>query len=288
MASNHGQLRRDLIGRSLTIGNKVVVDQNLNANLKKLKASQLEFSGVISYDNCPCVLLKYICDEDVPIGRILKVSDSTDFHLKEMKAADDSIIGVVGISATSAETGGVVEVCTSGVFDVEVETGASIIRGDRLMKSSSEDGKVVGTSTSVGVFGIALQSTSATDVQWNVLGGSSDFNTESVSFPPTEVVCHASFTSTGTAYAHSHDEPTNIKIDLWNGRWVNVFSQILDTGAELEFNSLNITFPKLIGVTKIRFFSSPGQNQSFHSFQDFEIHLTCNYIKGCYIKSENY
>lgn len=90
-----------------------------------------------------------------------------------MKASDPDETGVVGISAISAETGGVVEVCTSGVFNVEVETGASITRGDRLTKSSVEDGKVVGTIEAVGVFGIALQSTSITNISWNGQGGSS-------------------------------------------------------------------------------------------------------------------
>ncbi len=284
MASNHGPLSRDLIGKTLTIGNKEIIDQNCNAHVNDLKASQLKFNDVVGPNATPCVIVKYIADEAIPQNRVIRASETTNFRVKQMKASDDNLIGIVGISTTEAAgAGDVIEVCTAGVYRVQKETGTTITRGDRLKKSASEDGRAVTSIAADGPFGVALES-SIPDVAWT---GDSDFNTDEMSFAPlTGAVYDLCFQSSSDAYAHSHGGFVSIYIDLWsNGQWVNVFKQNLTNDNELHLNTINVSFPALTLVSKIRFRSSPGQNQSFHSFDDVLIKFNCDLITACYIKN---
>lgn len=160
MASNKGHLGRDLIGGSLQIHDQTVLDKDANLTVRKVKidGDRVEFSQEVGPDYCPCVIHRYRADAAIAQNRILKVGD-TDFRLREVDSTDDDETGVIGISVSSAaQAGDVVRVCTGGVFQVEMESNTAVTRGDRLLHSSSLSGRATTTDSSVGTFGIALES----------------------------------------------------------------------------------------------------------------------------------
>ncbi len=254
----------------------------------KVDGSEFCFSGVVGQDYCPCIALKYQADEAFPAYTIMKVSDETDFRVKTMKADDNNRTGVVGICTTSSNgAGDIAKVCTGGVFKVKMQTGSMVTRGDRLKKSDIQDGVAVATESSVGVFGIALESKMSNSViLWD---GSPSFNTEEVNILPMSNVSGICFI--GPGYGHSHGGSVNIKVELWDGmQWITVV--MLDVNDEVHFNTINETFGVISTVSKIRFSSDPGQDDTFHDMDNLYISFNCPVedflVKACFIKSENY
>lgn len=255
----------------------------------KVDGPEFCFSGVVGPDYCPCMALKYQADEAFPAYSVMKVSDETDFRVKTMKSGDDDDYGVVGVSTTSSTgAGDIVKVCTGGVFKVRIQSGAVVNRGDRLKKSDTTDGVATTTESSEGVFGIALESKMGEAViPWS---GSGDFDTEEIEIEPMNNVSGICFI--GSGYGHVHGEgPIDIKVELWDGaQWITVVS--LSVNDEVHFNTINESFATIPTVSKIRFSSDPGQDQTFHDMNDLYFSFNCPVadliVKACFIKSENY
>jgi len=160
MSSNQGHLARDLIGGSLQIHSKLVLDKdaNLTVNNVKVDGNKIEFTGAVSADYCPSVVLRFVAESTISPYRVMKVGTTTDFTVAESLHTDANDTGVVGVSLTGAQAGQVVKVCTGGVFSIQIESGTSVTRGDRLVYSTSEDGRATITDSAIGTFGIALES----------------------------------------------------------------------------------------------------------------------------------
>jgi hypothetical protein len=291
MSSNFGQLGRDLIGKTLSIAGKTAIDQDCNATFNSIKATEIKLNDVIGPSNCSCLSLKYIADENIPAYRLLKVSDTTDFRVKQIKAADSSSIYSIGISTKAANAGEVVDVCTCGVFKIQLETGATVNRGDKLSKSGNEDGKAVPSSNCV--FGMSLQTISTQTVDWTGNGGNSDFDNQTIEFPIITNVDRLCFDNS-SANAHLHEDygSTVITVDLWDvdaAKWINIYKTVLTPGnSDIEFSTLNpLSFSLIHQVNKIRFRSSPPQDQSFHDFSNLQLKFNCEspIILGAYTKS---
>ena len=258
----------------------------------KLSGPELCITGVVGEDFCPCLTMQYRSDEAFPAYTIMKASEDNDFRVQALKAQDDDIIGVIGVSTTeSVNPGDVVKVCKEGVFKVRMASGSMVYRGDRLKKSYTEDGVAMTTYAGTGVFGIALETKmSDSTFNWDNLGGSGDFDTEEVNIGPVANVSAICFS--GPGYGHSHDGDVNIKIELWDGtQWVQVYTQNIPDGDEVYFNMINASFAVIPEVSKIRISSDPGQGDTFHNMSSLGIGFACpiagTIVKACFIKSDN-
>jgi hypothetical protein len=102
-------------------------------------------------------------------------------------------------------------------------------------------------------------------ISWS---GGSDFDTQSISFPPVYNVSQLT-SNIINGYVHSHGGDMNISIDLYDANtstWVNVWAQLVPSGAQVSLNGINVTFPPIGQVTQINVISSPGQAQSYHGW----------------------
>lgn len=164
MSGPFGQQNRDIIARSLYIRGKNILtpEGELNVNSVTTKSlamtgPTLEFTKTVGPNFCPCVLQNWTASANIAPYRVLKVG-GTDFTVEEIESGDADETGVVGVSTTSALTGEIVKVCTSGIFSIQMEANASVSAGDTLKHSTNEDGKVEVAGSSIGTFGIALGS----------------------------------------------------------------------------------------------------------------------------------
>ena len=80
-----------------------------------------------------------------------------------------------------------------------------------------------------------------------------------------------------SANAHTHEEPfTELTIQLFNSvtsTWTTVWSYNLvnqnypgDEGDDYFFNGIDVTFPEVASVTRIRLTSDPGIGQTYHDW----------------------
>jgi hypothetical protein len=289
MASNSGNLNRDLFGSNLYIKGKHVLDNKRNlkvneASVKtKVSTKLLQFSGLVNQNNCPKTTMNFASYENIHEHNIVKASSNYDFTVESVKASDTSV-GIVGVSTATpliTDDGFVVNVCTQGVFEVEVEGNVSVQSGNFLTPSTVEDGSAtVGTAS---VFAVALQSVTATPaaIPWT---GDSDFNENIISFPAVTNVSSLCFK--GEGYAHSHGNPLTFTVSLWDGaNWISVYTGNIGADKEIPLTSVGlINFPNIPSVTQLRLSSNPFQNQSYHDMSNLLIKFGCATVKAIYYK----
>lgn len=291
MSSNTGKLCRDLIGGTLSIKNTRVLDSVPNLTVKGVKcddmsAKQMSMRPVLQKGACPCLSLSAIATEPIAQGRILKVSASTDFGVEEITPNDSNFTGIIGVSTSSASYEEAVRFCVLGAFEVEIEANAAVSCGQNLTRSTVEYGTAHPVENGAGTFAIALESAepSPAAIPWTA---SSDFDQEILTFPSVLNVSSLCLNSS-QAYCHSHGDPVDVAIRLWNEtQWVEVWSRTLESDEEFYFNSLGkITIPTIASVSKIQFWSNPGQDQTFHNMDTLFSKFNCLTIKACFNRNE--
>lgn len=291
MASNFGHLNRDLFGSNLYIKGKRVLDEKRNLKVNevsgktKVSTKLLKFSGVVSEDNCPKTTIDFASYELISPNNLVKVSPDYDLMVESRKYDDNApIVGVSTAQPTKNDDKYTINVCTEGVFSVEIEGNVSVQRGDLLSPSTIENGTAA--PGNVAVFGIALQSLEATPpaVSWSGYGGDSDFDEYSITFP--EITNVSSLCFKGPGEVHSHDDPLTFTISLWNGSsWIIVYTGTVGSDEDIILSSLGkIEFPNIPSVTQIRLSSNPFQNQSYHDMGDEIIKFGCATVKGVFYK----
>jgi hypothetical protein len=116
-------------------------------------------------------------------------------------------------------------------------------------------------------FGFSLD-----EVSWDSEGGSSSFDTDSISFAPISNVTYICFQSKdfeNIPYVHSHEDSTTVTIEIYNGSsLVQVFEKYLDSGyKEIQIPDIKLCFPETT-VSGIRFSASPGPDYGFHNMDE--------------------
>lgn len=164
MSGPYGKQNRDLIGQSLYIRGKNVLNPSASLDVNSVTTKKvdvtgqiIEFTKVIGPNYCPCVIQNWTAEANVSAYTILKVG-SGDFTATPVLSSDSEETGVIGISINDATADGIVKVCTSGIFSIAIEDGTSVTAGDTIKRSSSDDGKAEPDSSSIGTFGIVLES----------------------------------------------------------------------------------------------------------------------------------